>query len=85
MFIRNNNNGGDNMSKTTSRTMFDVLWTTEQQLNKVIKSISDIYKDGWVQRGEIYQILKDLEAIKGDLITADIMKMSQQLRWREKK
>ena len=73
------------MSKTKSKSMFDVLWTTEQQLNKVIKSISEIYKDGWVQRSEIYQILKDLEGLKGDLITADIMKMSQQLRWREKK
>jgi hypothetical protein len=65
--------------------MFDVLWTTEQQLNKIIKSIEYIYKDGWVQRNEIYHILQDLESIKGDLITADIMKISQQLKWSEKK
>ena len=65
--------------------MFDVLWTTEQQLNKVIKSIEYIYRDGWVQRNEIYHILQDLKAIKGDLITADIMKISQQLKWSEKK
>ena len=73
------------MSKRKTRTMFDVLWTTEQQLNKVIKSIEYIYRDGWVQRNEIYHILQDLEAIKGDLITADIMKISQQLKWSEKK
>ena len=72
------------MSKTKSITMFDVLWKTEQQLNKVIKSVSEIYKDGWVQRSEVYHILNNLEAIKGDLITANIMKMSQQLKWREK-
>ena len=72
------------MSKTKSITMFDVLWKTEQQLNKVIKSVSEIYKDGWVQRSEVYYILNNLEAIKGDLITANIMKMSQQLKWREK-
>ena len=65
--------------------MFDVLWTTEQQLNKVIKLIEYIYRDGWVQRNEIYHILNDLEAIKGDLITANIMKISQQLKWSEKK
>ena len=73
------------MSKQKTKTMFDVLWTTEQQLNKVIKSIEYIYKDGWVQRNEIYHILQDLQAIKGDLITADIMKISQQLKWSEKK
>ena len=72
------------MSKTKSVTMFDVLLTTEQQLDKVIKSISEIYKGGWVQRNEIYYILNNLEKIKGDLITADIMRMSQQLKWREK-
>jgi len=65
--------------------MFDVLWTTEQQLNKVIKSIEYIYDGGWVQRNEIYHILKELELIKSDLITADIMKMSQQLKWSKKK
>ena len=73
------------MSKQKTKTMFDVLWTTEQQLNKVIKSIEYIYRDGWVQRNEIYHILQDLQAIKGDLITADIMKISQQLKWSEKK
>ena len=73
------------MNKRKTKTMFDVLWTTEQQLNKVIKSIEYIYKDGWVQRNEIYHILQDLQAIKGDLITADIMKISQQLKWSEKK
>ena len=72
------------MSKTKSVTMFDVLLTTEQQLNKVIKKISEIYGGGWVQRNEIYYILNDLEKIKGNLITADIMRMSQQLKWREK-
>lgn len=72
------------MSKTKSKTMFDVLWTTEQQLNKVIKAVSAIYRGGWVQRNEIYYILNNLETIKSDLITADIMKMSQQLKWREK-
>jgi len=74
----------ENMSKTKSKTMFDVLWTTEQQLNKVIKAVSAIYRGGWVQRNEIYYILNNLETIKSDLITADIMKMSQQLKWREK-
>ena len=73
------------MSKQKTKTMFDVLWTTEQQLNKIIKSIEYIYRDGWVQRNEIYHILQDLEAIKSDLITADIMKISQQLKWSEKK
>ena len=73
------------MSKRKTRTMFDVLWTTEQQLNKVIKSIEYIYDGGWVQRNEIYHILKELELIKSDLITADIMKMSQQLKWSKKK
>jgi hypothetical protein len=73
------------MGKQKTKTMFDVLWTTEQQLNKIIKSIKYIYKDGWVQRNEIYHILQDLESIKGDLITADIMKISQQLKWSEKK
>ena len=73
------------MSKRKTKTMFDVLWTTEQQLNKIIKSIEYIYRDGWVQRSEIYHILQDLEAIKSDLITADIMKISQQLKWSEKK
>ena len=73
------------MNKRKTKTMFDVLWTTEQQLNKVIKSIEYIYRDGWVQRNEIYHILQDLEAIKGDLITANIMKISQQLKWSEKK
>ena len=72
------------MSKTKSVTMFDVLLTTEQQLNKVIKKISEIYGGCWVQRNEIYYILNDLEKIKGNLITADIMRMSQQLKWREK-
>ena len=70
------------MGKKKTKTMFDVLWTTEQQLNKVIKSIEYIHRDGWVQRNEIYHILEELESIKGDLITADIMKMSQQLKWR---
>ena len=73
------------MSKQKTKTMFDVLWTTEQQLNKIIKSIEYIYRDGWVQRNEIYHILQDLETIKSDLITADIMKISQQLKWSEKK
>jgi hypothetical protein len=73
------------MKKRKIKTMFDVLWTTEQQLNKVIKLIEYIYRDGWVQRNEIYHILNDLEAIKGDLITANIMKISQQLKWSEKK
>ena len=73
------------MSKRKTRTMFDVLWTTEQQLNKVIKSIEYIHRDGWVQRNEIHHILQDLEAIQSDLITADIMKISQQLKWSEKK
>ena len=54
-------------------------------LNKVIQSVEYIYKSGWVQRNEIYHILQDLETIKGDLITADIMKISQQLKWSEKK
>jgi len=73
------------MVKKKTKTMFDVLWTTEQQLNKVIKSIEYIYDGGWVQRNEIYHILKELELIKSDLITADIMKMSQQLKWSKKK
>ena len=73
------------MVKKKTKTMFDVLWTTEQQLNKVIKSIEYIYDGGWVQRNEIYHILKELELIKSDLITADIMKISQQLKWSEKK
>jgi len=73
------------MKKQKTKTMFDVLWTTEQQLNKVIKSIEYIYDGGWVQRNEIYHILKELELIKSDLITADIMKMSQQLKWSKKK
>jgi hypothetical protein len=72
------------MSKTKSKTMFDVLWKTEQQLNEIIKSVSEIYKFGWVQRGEVYHILNNLEAVKTNLITADIMKMSQKLKWREK-
>ena len=73
------------MVKRKTKTMFEVLWTTEQQLNKVIQSVEYIYKSGWVQRNEIYHILQDLETIKGDLITADIMKISQQLKWSEKK
>jgi len=73
------------MVKQKTKTMFDVLWTTEQQLNEIIKSIEYIYKSGWVQRSEIYHILQDLETIKSDLITADIMKISQQLKWSEKK
>jgi hypothetical protein len=73
------------MKKQKTKTMFDVLWTTEQQLNEVIESIEYIYKGGWVQRNEIYHILQDLEKIKRDLITADIMKISQQLKWSEKK
>ena len=73
------------MGKQKTKTMFEVLWTTEQQLNKLIKSIEYIYKNGWVQRNEIYHILQDVEIIKSDLITADIMKMSQQLKWSEKK
>ena len=73
------------MGKQKTKTMFEVLWTTEQQLNKLIKSIEYIYKDGWVQRNEIYHILQNVETIKSDLITADIIKMSQQLKWSEKK
>ena len=73
------------MGKKKTKTMFEVLWTTEQQLNEIIKSVSEIYKDGWVQRGEVYHILNNLETVKTNLITADIMKMSQQLKWSEKK
>lgn len=73
------------MGKQKTKTMFEVLWTTEQQLNEIIKSVSEIYKDGWVQRGEVYHILNNLETVKTNLITADIMKMSQQLKWSEKK
>ena len=69
------------MNKKQKVHLVDILNETESRLDKAIKNLSETYKGGWIKRSEIYFLLNELEEIKGKLITTDIVRMSEQLKW----
>ena len=69
------------MNKKQKVHLVDIFNETESRLDKAIKNLSETYKGGWIKRSEIYFLLNELEEIKGKLITTDIVRMSEQLKW----
>ena len=54
----------------------------EKKLDKVIKKANNLMKRKvW----EVAPLIEDLESIKGDIITDDVVRTSGQLNWLDKK